>query len=165
MAALDRAPLCKGGLGGWREDEGYDEEERAAVLEGARRDPAPAPEGGRGKTGDQGRQQRSCVRQRAALARGGLEGVAEQGFRALRLEEVDMLGGAGHTKTRTSTQVFVMKVELSPKERVSKITEILADGVLALLRSLPFAWAVSRIKVSESVKMQIVSANQRELAP
>lgn len=52
-----------------------------------------------------------------------------------------------------------MKIEqLSPKERVSKITEILAEGVLALVRSLPFAWAVSRIKVSESVKVKIVSA-------
>ena len=52
-----------------------------------------------------------------------------------------------------------MRVELSPKERVSKITEIMAEGVLALLRSLPFAWAVSRIKVSESVRVEIVSAN------
>ena len=52
-----------------------------------------------------------------------------------------------------------MRVELSPKERVSKITEILAEGVLALLRSLPFVWAVSRVKVSESVKMQIVAAD------
>ena len=52
-----------------------------------------------------------------------------------------------------------MKVELSPKERLSKITEILADGVLALLRSLPFAWVVSRIKVSESVKVKIVNVD------
>ena len=51
-----------------------------------------------------------------------------------------------------------MRVELSPKERLSKITEILADGVLALLRSLPFAWAASRVKVSEPVKVNIVSA-------
>ena len=49
-----------------------------------------------------------------------------------------------------------MNIELSPKERLSRVTEILADGVLALLRSLPFAWAVSRVKVSESVKVQIV---------
>ena len=54
--------------------------------------------------------------------------------------------------------MFAMKVELSPKERLSKITEILADGVLALLRSLPFAWAASRVKVSEPVKVNIVSA-------
>ena len=53
-----------------------------------------------------------------------------------------------------------MKVELSLKERVSKITEILAEGVLALLRSLPFAWAVSRVKVSESVRMQMVAAEE-----
>ena len=56
-------------------------------------------------------------------------------------------------------------VELSPKERVSKITEMMAEGVLALLRSLPFAWAVSRVKVSESVKVKIVSADQGGLAP
>ena len=53
-----------------------------------------------------------------------------------------------------------MKVELSPKERVSKITEILAEGVLALLRSLPFAWAVTRVRVSESVKMQVVATEE-----
>ena len=53
-----------------------------------------------------------------------------------------------------------MKVELLPKERLSRVTEILAEGVLALLRALPFAWAVSRIKVSESVKVQIVSAKE-----
>ena len=49
-----------------------------------------------------------------------------------------------------------MNIELSPKERLSRVTEILADGVLALLRSLPFAWAVSRVKVSESVTLQII---------
>ena len=49
-----------------------------------------------------------------------------------------------------------MNIELSPKERLSRVTEILAEGVLALLRSLPFAWVVSRVKVSESVKVQIV---------
>lgn len=53
-------------------------------------------------------------------------------------------------------------VELSPKERVSKITEIMAEGVLALLRSLPFAWAVSRIKVSESVQVSVVSTDRME---
>ena len=53
-----------------------------------------------------------------------------------------------------------MRVELSPKERLSRVTEILADGVLALLRSLPFAWAVSRVKVSESVKVQVVVAEE-----
>lgn len=53
-----------------------------------------------------------------------------------------------------------MKVELSPKERLSRVTKILAEGVLALLRSLPFAWAVSRVKVSESVKMRIVPAER-----
>ena len=53
-----------------------------------------------------------------------------------------------------------MNIELSPKERLSRVTEILAEGVLALLRSLPFAWAVSRIKVSESVKMQMVAAEE-----
>ena len=53
-----------------------------------------------------------------------------------------------------------MNIELSPKERLSRVTEILADGVLALLRSLPFAWAVSRVKVSESVKMQVVAAEE-----
>lgn len=52
-----------------------------------------------------------------------------------------------------------VKTEPSPKERLSRITEILAEGVLALLRSLPFAWAVSRIKVSEFVKVQIVAAD------
>ena len=57
-------------------------------------------------------------------------------------------------------RVLVMKTELSPKEWLSRVTEILAEGVLALLRSLPFAWAVSRIKVSESVKMKIISAGR-----
>ena len=51
-----------------------------------------------------------------------------------------------------------MKTELSPKERLSRVTEILADGVLALLKSLPFAWAVSHVKVSESVAVKIVPA-------
>ena len=32
--------------------------------------------------------------------------------------------------------------------------------VSALLRSLPFAWAVSRINVSESVKVRIVPADE-----
>ena len=54
-----------------------------------------------------------------------------------------------------------MNTELSPKERLSRVTEILAEGVLALLRSLPFAWAVSRVKVSEAVKVKIVSAEVR----
>ena len=53
-----------------------------------------------------------------------------------------------------------MNIELSLKERLSKITEIMAEGVLALLRSLPFAWAVSRIKVSESVKLKISSSEE-----
>ena len=43
---------------------------------------------------------------------------------------------------------------------MSQITEVLAEGVLALLRSLPFAWAVSRMKVTESVKMRIVPATE-----
>lgn len=58
-----------------------------------------------------------------------------------------------------------MNVELSPKERLSKVTEIFAEGVLALLRSLPFAWAVSRIKASEWAKARVVpaiEANQAE---
>ena len=46
---------------------------------------------------------------------------------------------------------------------MSKITEILAEGVLALLRSLPFAWAVSRVKVSESVKLKISSSEESPL--
>ena len=36
-----------------------------------------------------------------------------------------------------------------------------SKGVVALLRSLPFAWAVSRVKVSEAVKVKIVSAEVR----
>ena len=55
-----------------------------------------------------------------------------------------------------------MNIELSPKERLSRVTEILAEGVLALLRSLPFAWAVSRVRVSESVKVRVVPADEPE---
>ena len=51
-----------------------------------------------------------------------------------------------------------MKPELSPKERITKITEIMAEGVLALIRSLPLIYNFSRIKVSELVKMKIVPA-------
>ena len=51
-----------------------------------------------------------------------------------------------------------MKLELSPKERATKITEILAVGVLALIRSLPLIYNFSRIKVSELVRIKIVSA-------
>jgi hypothetical protein len=58
-----------------------------------------------------------------------------------------------------SPEVFAMRVELSPKERLSKMTEILAEGVLALLRSLPFPWAMSRVKVSELVKVRVVAAD------
>ncbi len=38
--------------------------------------------------------------------------------------------------------------------------QMLTEGVLALLRSLPFAWAVSRVKVSESVRLKIVPATE-----
>ena len=54
-----------------------------------------------------------------------------------------------------------MKTKLSPKERLSRVTEILAEGVSALLRSLPFAWVVSRIKVLESVKVKILPVDDR----
>ena len=52
-----------------------------------------------------------------------------------------------------------MNIELSPKERLGRVTEILADGVLALLRSLPFAWAVSRVRVSEWVRVRVITAD------
>lgn len=52
-----------------------------------------------------------------------------------------------------------MNIELSPKERLSKITEILAEGVLALIRSLPLIYNFSRVKVSESVKVWVVPAD------
>ena len=54
-----------------------------------------------------------------------------------------------------------MKTKLSPKERLSRVTEILAEGVSALLRSLPFAWVVGRIKVLESVKVKILPVDDR----
>ena len=39
----------------------------------------------------------------------------------------------------------------------SRVTEMPAEGMLALLGLLPFAWAVSHIlKVSESVRVKIV---------
>ena len=47
----------------------------------------------------------------------------------------------------------------------SRVTGIPAEGMLALRSSLPFAWAVSRINVSESVKVKIVPADQGGLAP
>ena len=56
-----------------------------------------------------------------------------------------------------SAEAPVMNMKLSPKERLNRVTEILAEGVLALLRSLPFAWAVSRVKVLEWVKAQVVA--------
>ena len=56
-----------------------------------------------------------------------------------------------------------MNLELSPKERATKITEILAEGVLALIRSLPLIYNFSRIKVSESVKMRIVPVSGSNL--
>ena len=87
LAALDRMPRLEGGVGGGRQDDWHDEEERASVFEGAGGDPAPAAEGGRGEAGDGGNAQPPRVAYGEVLVDGRLEteeNVSGRGFGCLR---------------------------------------------------------------------------------
>ena len=54
---------------------------------------------------------------------------------------------------------MAVHIEYSPRERLVKITEILAEGVLGLIQSVPHLQAGSQVKVSEKTEVTIVSAN------